>query len=183
MATGGYSARLYHSAVDGLVISAENDRQNFITRRQIPSIHYPMMSSSMRTSYIPPQSYPIHSNVLRSSTGSILNRVPNPRILTTTTVLRPNNVRWDSAINIVDFRTRPLVSQKKNFPNPIILSPGTKLLRSESYQSPNMYSINNRIIQKSKLDAKHFCGLPPIQENKLFIREIPPFQPFGTISR
>jgi len=182
MAAGTYPIPLYRSAVDGLVISTDNNRQHLITRRAIPNLHNPIMTSPIRTSYVS-QSYPIHSNVLRSSTGSILNRVPNPRILTTTTVLRPNNVRWDSAINIVDFRTRPLVSQKKTFPNPIILSPGTKLLRSESYQSPNMYPINNRIIQKSKLDAKHFCGLPPIQENKLFIREIPSFQPFGTISR
>jgi len=182
MAAGTYSIPLYRSAVDGLVISTDNNRQHLITRRPISTLRHPIMTSPIRPSYVS-QSYPIHSNVLRSSTGSILHRVPNPRILTTTTILRPTNVRWDSAINIVDFRTRPLHSQKKNFQNPIILSPVTKLVRSESYQIPNMYPINNRIIEKSKLDAKHFCGLPPIHENKLLIREIPPFRSFGTMSR
>jgi hypothetical protein len=176
MTTGTYPIPLYRSAVDGLVIPTDNNRQNLITRRPIPNLHYPMMTSPIRTSYVP-QSYPIHSNVLRSSTGSILHRIPNPRTLTTTTMLRPTSVRWDSAINIVDFRTQPLVNQTKNFQNSTILSSGTKLIRSESFQIPNMDSINNRIIQKSKLDAKHFCGLPPIHENKYFLREIPPFQP------
>jgi hypothetical protein len=173
MATGGYSARLYHSAVDGLVISAENDRQNLITRRQIPSIRYPMMSSSMRTSYIPPQSYPIHSNVLRSSTGSILHRVPNPQMLPTRMFRPTNNVRWDSPINMVDFKSRPMINPNKTFQHPMMFPPRAKLARSESLQIPNT---NNEIMQKAKLDARHFCGLAPIQENKPTIREIPSFR-------
>lgn len=180
MTTETYPIPLYRSAVDGLAISTDNNRSNFITRRPVPVSHYPMTASSIRTSYVS-QSYPMQPNILRSSTGSMLHRVPHPRALPTT-VLRPTNVRWDSAINIVDFRTRPLVSQRKNLQNPMILSSGTKLVRSESFQLPNNYSMNNRIIQKSKFDAKHFCGLQPIHENKLFIREIPPFRPSGTMS-
>lgn len=181
MATGTYSIPLYHSAVDGLVTSTDNNRLNMITKRQTSTLPYPIMTTPIRTSYIP-QSYPIRSNVLRSSTGSLLHRVPNPRTLTTT-VLRPTNIRWDSGINIVDIRTRPLMNQKKPFQNSILLSSGNKLTRSESLQIPNMYSMNNRLIQKTKLDAKHFCGLAPIQENKFLIREIPPFQNNGIISR
>src|SRR5689334_17463453 len=129
MATGTYSIPLYRSAVDGLVMSTDNNRQNLIRKPQIPTLHhYPIMTSSIRTT-----SYPIHSNVLRSSTGSLLHRIPNPRTLTTT-ILRPTNVRWDSAINIVDFRTHPLINQKNNFQNPIILSSQPKLVRSESLQ-------------------------------------------------
>jgi hypothetical protein len=174
MATSTYPIPLYRSAVDGLVVSSDNNHQDLITKRQISTFRYPMMSSPIQTSFVS-QSYPIRPTVLRSSTGSTLYRVPNPRSLTT--ILRPTNVRWDSAINIVDIRTRPLVSQKKDFESSFIVSPRTKLVRSESLQIPNMHSINNRIIQRSKLDAKHFCGLPPIQENKLYIREIPPFRP------
>ena len=171
MTTAGYSLPFYHSAVDGLVISNDNNRR------------YPLMTPPIRTTYIPP-SYPLHSNVLRSSTGSILHRIPNHRTLTSTTILRPTNLRWESAINIVDFKTRPLIHQKRNVQNTMIHSSGTKLVRSESLQISNMYSIhNNRILQKSKLDAKHFCGLPPIQENKVVIRQIPPFRPSEMMSR
>jgi hypothetical protein len=182
MATGTYSIPLYRSAVDGLVTSTDNNRLNMITKRHISTLPYPIMTTPIRTSYIPHQSYPIHSNVLRSSTGSILHRVPNLRTLTTT-VLRPTNIRWDSGINIVDFRAQPLMNQKKPFQNPIFLSSGNKLTRSESLQIPNMYPMNNRFIQKTKLDAKHFCGLAPIPENKFMIREIPPYQKNGIISR
>jgi hypothetical protein len=182
MTTGTYPTPLYRSAVDGLVTSIDNNRLNSITKRQISTLPYPIMATPIRTSYIP-QSYPIHSNLLRSSTGSILHRIPNPHPLTTTTVLRPTNIRWDSGINIVDFRTHPLMNQNKSFQNPIRLSSGNKLVRSESLQNSDIYSMNNRLIQKTKLDAKHFCGLAPIQENKLMIREIPSFRSNGIMSR
>jgi hypothetical protein len=183
MTTGAYSIPLYRSAVDGLVTSTDNNRLNMITKRQVSTLPYPIMTTPIRTSYIP-QSYPIHANILRSSTGSMLHRVPHPRALTaTTTVLRPTNIRWDSGINLVDFRTRPFMNPKNPFQKPFFLPSGTKLTRSESLQIPNMYSMNNRLMQKTKLDAKHFCGLAPIQENKLLIREIPPFQKNGTMSR
>jgi hypothetical protein len=180
MATGTYSNPFYHSAVDGLVIPTDNHHyhQNLTRRRQIPIVSYPMMTTPIRTSYIH-QSYPVHSNVLRSSTGSILHRAPPPRTINTT-ILRPTNVRWDSAINIVDFRTRPLMNRKTHFQSPMILSSGNKLVRSGSLQIQNMNPI---IMQKSKLDAKYFCGLGPIHENKLLIKEIPPFQPRVTTSR
>jgi hypothetical protein len=174
MATGTYSIPLYHSAVDGLATPIDKDRQKFITKRR-----HPIMPPPIRTSYMP-QSYPIHSNLVRSSTGSMLHRVPNPR---TTTMLRPMNIRWDSAINIVDFKTRPLVHQKRSVQNQIILTSGRKLLRSESMQITNMNLVNNGTISKTKIDARHFCGLAPIQENKLLIREIPPFRPSGPMSR
>ena len=181
MTTRTYSTPFYRSAVDGLVVSADNNRSNLINRRQIFSCPYPIMTTPSRTSYIP-QSYPIHSNILRSSTGSVLHRVPNPRTLPTT-ILHPTNVRWDSAINIVDFRTRPLINPRKPFLKPILLPGENKLLRSATLQPFNPYLMNNRIIQKPKLDAKHFCGLEPIQENKLMIREIPSFRPSETMSR
>jgi hypothetical protein len=182
MATGTYSIPLYHSAVDGLVIPTDNDRQHFLAKRQIPSFHYPIMTSPIRTSYAP-QSYPIHSNLLRSSTGPVLHRTSNSHAYATTTILRPTNLRWDSAINIVEFKTRPLINQRKTFQHPMILPSRPKLVRSESFQFPNMYSINNRIIQKPKLDARHFCGLAPIPEFKSLIREIPPFRPPVAMSR
>lgn len=178
MATGTYPKPFYRSAVDGLMISTDNNhyRSNIIPKQQIPPIRYPMMTSSIQTSYIS-QSYPMQPNILRSSTGSMLHRLPNPRVPTAAAaVLRPTNLRWNSGINIVDFRTRPLVSQKKNFQNSTFLSSGTNLTRSESLQLPNTYLINNQIIQKSRFDAKHFCGLPPIHENKLLLKEIPPFR-------
>lgn len=181
MATRRYSIPLYQSNVDGLVNSTDNHHSSFITRRTIPNFHYPMMTAPSQTSYMS-QPYPIHSNILRSSTGSILHRAPHPRHLPTT-VLHPNNVRWDSAINIVDFRTRPLFNPRKPFQNPVFLPPGGKLVRSESLQMSNTYSMNHRIVQKPKLDAKHFCGLAPIQENKLLIREVPSFRPPGAMSR
>ncbi|CAF3512692.1 unnamed protein product [Adineta steineri] len=181
MATGTYSTRLYHSAVDGLVNSADHDRQNLITKRQIPSLRCPIAPPSIRTPYMP-QSYPIHSNVLRSSTGSVLHRGPNPHILPTR-LLRPTNVRWDSPINIVDFKTRPLINQKKCFQNPYIFQSKPHLVRSESLQMPNTYLINNEIMQKSKLDAKHFCGLAPIHENKYLMKEIPAYRNSTCMSR
>jgi hypothetical protein len=75
------------------------------------------------------------------------------------------------------------MNQNKSFQNPIRLSSGNKLVRSESLQNSDIYSMNNRLIQKTKLDAKHFCGLAPIQENKLMIREIPSFRSNGIMSR
>ncbi|UJR27324.1 hypothetical protein I4U23_008617 [Adineta vaga] len=182
MATGTYSARLYHSAVDGLINSTDDDRQNLITKPKKSSLHYPIVSPSVRTSSFMPQSYPIHSNVLRSSTGSILHRAPNPHFLPTR-VLRPTNLRWDSPINIVDFKTRPLINQKKTFQNPFFFASKGKLARSESLQMPNTYLLNSHMLQKSKLDAKHFCGLAPIHENKFMIKEIPAFRPPVSISR
>ncbi|CAF1672162.1 unnamed protein product, partial [Adineta ricciae] len=184
MATGTYSTRLYHSAVDGLINSTDDDRQNLITKTKKSSFCYPIVSPSSHTSpssYMP-QSYPIHSNVLRSSTGSILHRAPNPHVLPTR-VLRPTNLRWDSPINIIDFKTRPLINQKKTFQNPFFFASKNKLARSESLQMPNTYFLNNQMMQKSKLDAKHFCGLAPIQENKYMIKEIPPFRPPISISK
>lgn len=129
-----------------------------------------------------PQSYPIHSNVLRSSTGSILHRAPNPYLLPTR-VLRPTNLRWDSPINVVDFKTRPLTNHTKAFQNPFLFSPKTKLARSESLQMPNAYFLNQPLLPKPKLDARHFCGLAPIHENKYVIKEIPSFRPPVTIRR
>ncbi|CAF4729504.1 unnamed protein product, partial [Rotaria magnacalcarata] len=81
-------------------------------------VRYPIIRSHIRTSYVS-QPYPIHSNLLRSSTGSILYHVPNPRTLTTT-ILRPTNSRWDSEINIVDFKARPLINQKQKSHNPMV---------------------------------------------------------------
>lgn len=166
---------MYRSAVDGLVIPTDSDRLHFIARQQIPSFRYPIMTRPFRTSYAP-QSYPRYPNLFRSSTGPILNRVPNPRTFATTTVLRPTNLRWDSAINIVEFKALPFINQRKILQNPMVSSPKTKLVRSESLQIPNIYPINNTIIQKPKLDARHFCGLAPILEYKSLIREIPPFR-------
>ena len=161
MAAGTYPIPLYRSAVDGLMISTDNIRQNLMPKRQRPCLHYPIMTGS--------QPFP---NLLRSSTGSILHRLPNSRPFPTT--LRPTSIRWDSAINIVDFKTRPLINQ-----NSMIFSSKKKLVRSESLQIPNI----NIIIQKPKFDARHFCGLQPIQENKRTIREIPSFRPPPTMSR
>ena len=171
MASGTYSTPFYPSAVDGLVVSTDSYRSKTITSRLSSSFAYPIMTTPSRTSYIP-RSYPIHPAVLRSSTGSILQRTPHPRALTTT-VLRPTNLRWDSAINIVNLRTRPLINPRRSLQYPIPLAAGTQVVRPISLQSSNTYSMNNRVLVPPKFDARHFCGLAPIQENKLMIREIP----------
>ena len=139
MATGTYPIPLYRSAVDGLVGPADYHRSNFLTSRPIPSVRYPIMPLSFRSTHMR-QSYPVHSNVLRSSTGSMLHRLPPSRPLTST-VLRPTNVRWDSAINIVDFRTQPLINQRRTFPNTNLSSSRNGLVRSESLQISNVYSM------------------------------------------
>lgn len=192
MTTGTYSLPFYHSAVDGLVIPRDNYRFNYPPKRSFPVFSYPRMplSSPIRTSYIhPPPSYPRHSNILRSSTGSILHRLPNypyhhhhHRGLTTTATLRPKNLRWESGINIVDIKSRPLVHQRYSLQDPMMLSSRTKLVRSESLQIPNN-PYPQRIMENSELDARYFCGLPPIQENKPIMREIPPFRSTGMTSR
>ena len=168
MAAGTYSVPFYPSAVDGLVVSADHYRSNLIPKRQISAFAYPIMTTPHQTSFVP-QPYP---HLTRSSTGLILQRLPPPRALTTT-VLRPTNVRWDSAINIVDFRTRPLIDPRRSVRYPLPISRGNQLVRSGPLQNSNTYPMNSRIIPKPKLDAKHFCGLAPIQENKLLIRETP----------
>lgn len=172
MAAGTYSVPFYPSAVDGLVVSADNYRSNLIPKRQISAFAYPIMTIPHQTSFVS-QSYPLHPHITRSSTGLILQRLPPPPRALTTTVLRPTNVRWDSAINIVDFRTRPLIDPRRSVRYPLPISRGNQLVRSGPLQSSNTYPMNNRIIPKPKLDAKHFCGLAPIQENKLLIRETP----------
>lgn len=171
MAAGTYSVPFYPSAVDGLVVSADSYRSNLIPKRQISAFAYPMMTIPNQTSSIP-QSYPLRPHVIRSSTGSILQRTPHPYPLTTT-VLRSTNVRWDSGINIVDFRTHPLIDPRRSVRYPMSISRGNQFVRSGPLQNSNTYPMNNRFIPKSKLDAKHFCGLAPIQENKLLIRETP----------
>lgn len=177
--TGTYSIPLYYSSVDGLIIPTDKSQTNLVTKPQIVSPHYPITRSNIRTSY-PSQAYPIHSNLLRSSTGSILHRVPNPRPLPTT-ILPPTNARWDSSINVIDFKTVPLVSQTKAFEKPMVYSSGNKLFRSESLKVSNSNSIKNDIIQQQKPDARYFCGLAPIQENRLLIRNIPSFRPQSSI--
>ncbi|CAF2422697.1 unnamed protein product [Rotaria sp. Silwood2] len=179
MTTETNSIPLYHSAVDGLMISTNKTQRNVMIKQQMSSSRYPIIHSSVQTPYVL-QSYPIHSNLFRSSTESILYCIPNSRTLTTT-ILRPNNIRWGSPINIIDFNTCPVINQKNNFQNSTILSSGKKLLRSESLKISNNHLINNDLIQKSKLDAKFFCGLAPIDENKLAIREIPSFRPHSPI--
>ncbi|CAM4749860.1 unnamed protein product [Rotaria magnacalcarata] len=177
--TGTFSIPLYHSAVDGLIVPNDSSKKTLITKQQTPPVRYPIIRSHIRTSYVS-QPYPIHSNLLRSSTGSILYHVPNPPTLTTT-ILRPTNSRWDSEINIVDFKARPLINQKQKSHNPMVFSSRNKLLRSESLKVQNNNSINNETIQQQKIDARYFCGLAPIQENRQLIRDMPPFRPQSPI--
>ncbi|CAF3866246.1 unnamed protein product [Rotaria magnacalcarata] len=88
---------------------------------------------------------------------------------------------WDSEINIVDFKARPLINQKQKSHNPMVFSSRNKLLRSESLKVQNNNSINNETIQQQKIDARYFCGLAPIQENRQLIRDMPPFRPQSPI--
>lgn len=167
MSTETYSLPIYHSAVDGLMIS----RDNFSSKRSIPLFSRPKM---LPPSYLP--SYPKYPNILRSSTGPVVYRRPP------TTILRPTNLRWESGINLVDIQTRPLNHHRYSLHNPVMIVPMPKLIRSESLQIMNKNS-QQRINEITKFDAKHFCGLPPIHENKLAIREIPPFRVNGVMRR
>ncbi|CAF0917457.1 unnamed protein product [Rotaria sordida] len=179
MTTGTTAIPLYRSAIDGLIIPTDNTPKNFMSQQQNSSSHYPIIHSPMQTSDVS-QSHFINPNLFRSSTESILYRTPNSRTLTTT-ILPSNNMRWDSPINIIDFKTYPLINQRKNVQNSTISSSGTKLVRSESLKVSNNHLINHYLIQKSKLDARNFCGLAPIHENKLTINEIPHLCPYSSI--
>lgn len=171
MSAETYSLPIYHSAVDGLIVS----KDNFSSKRSLPLFSRPKMFSP---SYLP--SYPKYPNILRSSTGPVVYRRPP---ITTTTILRPTNLRWESGINLVDIQTRPLNNHHRySLHNPVMIVPMPKLIRSESLQIMNQNS-QQRINEIAKFDAKHFCGLPPIHENKLAIREIPSFRVTGVMRR
>ena len=150
MTTGAHPIPLYRSAVDGIVPPTGYDRRLFVSRRPISALACPVIPPLPFRPAFSTSTHSIRAPLLRSSTGYLLQHVPNPR--------------WESAINIVDSKARPLVN------------PGIRLLRSESLQLTNSYSINPRMIPRTKVDARHFCGLGPIYENKPMIREIPSFR-------
>jgi hypothetical protein len=93
--TGIYSVGFYRSSVDGLAIRTANDYRNVVTT----SSRYPLMTSTV---------HPAYSSLFQSSR---FTHTPNPRIANTT-FLKSTNIRWDSAINIVDREIRSLSNQK-----------------------------------------------------------------------
>ena len=178
MATGAYPIPLYRSAVDGVVPPTGYDRRIFASRRPISAFVCPLIPS---VPFRPAHVAPTNSNrapLLRSSTGYLLQQVPHPRVLPSASVsLRPTNLRWDPAMHIVDSKGQPLASSRMN-------NTGIRLLRSESLQLTNSYSAANpRMISRVKVDARHFCGLQPIYENKPVAREVPSFRAPLPISR
>ena len=69
---------------------------------------------------------------------------------------------------VIDFK----VNSSDNLePKRMILSSEDKLLRSKSLKSSCSHLMPNDLIQKSKLDAKYFCGFATLYESKLKIRE------------
>ena len=165
MTTGAHPIPLYRSAVDGIVPPTGYDRRLFVNRRPISALVCPVIPPSPFRPAFSASTNSVRAPLLRSSTGYLLQHVPNPRVLmTTNSTLRPTSPRWESTINIVDSKARPIVN------------PGIRLLRSESLQLTNSYSTNPRMIPRTKVDARHFCGLGPIYENKPMIREIPSFR-------
>lgn len=93
---------------------------------------------------------------------------PSPVHRTASTIFRPSNLRWDSAMNIRDFRT-PSLNTSSSF-----VYPSMKFSRSESHQILPTQSIYPRM----RVDARQFCGLGPIYEHRpAAMCEIPSFRP------
>jgi hypothetical protein len=173
MATEATSIRFYHSAVDGLVVPNGNtDRQKFINNRPL----------SIRLSSVivsPFQSFTdtTHGNLIRSSTGTVLPRItPNARLWTLPASVRHTSPRSDLSMNVVNWKTRPLASSQQS-------SSGIKLSRSESLQVTNTHLTHYRVMQQAKLDARHFCGVESVNENRSLIREVPSFRSPMSMSR
>ena len=171
MAAGAYPIPLYRSAVDGLVMPTAYDHRRLLNRRPLPALRQPLVLPSFRTPYVSPIA-PIHAHILRSSSGFNIVRVPNaaPRTLRTS-FLPSTNPRWNSPIIMMDSISRSIGHEK-------IFMSRMPLTRSESLRVPSVHLGNHAAMPRGELDARHFCGLAPIPEDKSHARQRSDIRPF-----
>ena len=176
MAAGAYPIPLYRSAVDGLVMPTANDHRRLQNSRPLPALRHPLVLPPFRTPYVLPIA-PLHAHILRSSSGFNVVRLPNASRALRTSFLPPTSPRWNSPINMMDLKSLSVGNEK-------IFMSRMSLTRSESLQVPSAHLVNHAAMPRGgELDARHFCGLAPIPENKSFARGTSDIRPFTFANR
>lgn len=167
MATREYKIALYRSAIDGLVLPNGGEHRYGTQKQPISTLSHALISNSFPNCY---------SHLDKSK------RFPTDSKLTCKTITEKNRINQTSNTihnSNTDFVNRNLITSIDSR----LLKANALLVRAESLNGSNMHLGQLKFANRPKFDARHFCGLDPIYENRHVIREIPSFDYTNLIYR